>query len=392
MESSATTSRTTRLATILTLLLAVGLVAAVVTATGRGPSSVSVAPLATDDAPPEDQVPPGSGPSEIDLEADGFGDTEVHWISAAQMQPDLGFSLNHASTTNCVYTNGANFINAPIDLPNGATITGVNVYYYDNDSASNQGTTATIRRHETIAAGTGSSPGFNDLYRFNSDGTDAAAAPGFDGSTMSFVGDPDTNVIDLTNYTYTFYAGTDSDSGQTQFCGAQIFWLPENEGGLVFHPVEPCAIYDTRLSQGGRGTPLAAQETVTFDTVLNDYSAQGGVTGSCGIPDEDGGGLFDSDRGTMAVMINVVALNAAGDGNLKVWNDDDAEPNGGALVFREGINTNAVLPMGISADFTPFLGSATEGGFINIKNNASTTTDVRVVVVGYYDRVEINQT
>ena len=87
-------------------------------------------------------------------------------------------------------------------------------------------------------------------------------------------------------------------------------------------------------------------------------------------------------------MINVVALNAAGSGNFKVWNDDDTEPDGGALVFKAGTNTNTVLPMGISRDVT----FGADGGKFNILNNASTTTDVRVVVVGYFDQVEMNQT
>src|SRR5687768_9275672 len=97
---------------------------------------------------------------------------------------------------------------------------------------------------------------------------------------------------------------------------------------LVFHTVSPCVAFDTRPSLGGSGM-LAAEEARTFHIVgsLNDFAAQGGAAGGCGVPGFSGG-----NPQVQAVFINLVAITATGGGTLRAWATDQVEPVQGALV------------------------------------------------------------
>jgi len=80
--------------------------------------------------------------------------------------------------------------------------------------------------------------------------------------------------------------------------------LGDSQADLVYTPVTPCRIIDTRLVGG----PIAGGATRSFRVTGTDLSAQGGSATGCGIP---------SGPATAAV-INFVAVNPAGPGDLRI--------------------------------------------------------------------------
>jgi hypothetical protein len=142
---------------------------------------------------------------------------------------------------------------------------------------------------------------------------------------------------------------------------------------LVFQELTPCALFDTRPSQGGTGA-LAGGESRTFHVVgsTSDFAAQGGTAGGCGIPGFDG-----SSPQTEMVYLNLVAVDPAAGGNLKVWATDDTEPQGGVVNYQKltpNLNTSNSIVVGVRQD--------TEGADITVKANVS-STHVRGVALGY---------
>ena len=80
--------------------------------------------------------------------------------------------------------------------------------------------------------------------------------------------------------------------------------LGDSQADLVYSPVAPCRIIDTRLAGG----PIAGGATRSFRVTGTDLSAQGGSPTGCGIP---------SGPATAAV-INFVAVNPGGPGDLRI--------------------------------------------------------------------------
>jgi hypothetical protein len=149
---------------------------------------------------------------------------------------------------------------------------------------------------------------------------------------------------------------------------------------LVFHELTPCAVFDTRPSQGGTGA-LAGGESRTFHVVgsTSDFASQGGTPGGCGIPGFDG-----TTPQTEMVYLNLVSVDPAGGGNLKVWATDDAEPQGGVVNYQKltpNLNTSNSIIVGVRQD--------TEGADITVKANVS-STHVRGVALGYLTPGEVS--
>ena len=138
---------------------------------------------------------------------------------------------------------------------------------------------------------------------------------------------------------------------------------------LVYTPVTPCRIIDTRL--GVAPAKLGPNSGRNFGISSSNYSAQGGQAASCGIP-----------VGVSAVAINVISTGQVvslplqtGYGNLKVTETGAAVPTAGFLNFQPGINTaNA----GISK---VALVSSTQGLFLYSAGSAS---DAVVDIMGYF--------
>lgn len=112
--------------------------------------------------------------------------------------------------------------------------------------------------------------------------------------------------------------------------------LGDTTGDLVFTPVPPCRIIDTRLAGG----VLAAGTTRDFFVAGSfGFAGQGGLNGGCGIP-------FGP---ATAVVINFIAVNATGGGNLRAFPVGSPVPNASivnyALVPGLNIANGLVQPI-----------------------------------------------
>ena len=75
---------------------------------------------------------------------------------------------------------------------------------------------------------------------------------------------------------------------------------------LVYTPVAPCRVFDTRVAGG----PLAVGTPRNFVVAgTTGFPAQGGTSGGCGIPEGP----------ATSVIINLTVVNMTGSGNLRAW-------------------------------------------------------------------------
>ncbi len=88
-----------------------------------------------------------------------------------------------------------------------------------------------------------------------------------------------------------------------------------SEAGLVLKPTYPCRMLDTRAS----GPKFSADETRAFIVrgAERDYSPQGGTALGCGVPDLTGRAL--KTNAARAVLLNVEAFDADGEGSVAIW-------------------------------------------------------------------------
>jgi hypothetical protein len=134
---------------------------------------------------------------------------------------------------------------------------------------------------------------------------------------------------------------------------------------LVYTPITPCRILDTRFSSGG---PFAAGATQSFKATNpgGTFSAQGGSPTNCGIPVK-----------AQSVTVNFTVFNTgAGPAFITAW--PFAQPNPGTATLNwtgvgAQVANGAILPVctgaGCTSDFNVF---------------ASSSTDLVADVVGYF--------
>ncbi len=165
-----------------------------------------------------------------------------------------------------------------------------------------------------------------------------------------------------------------ADTGAATHVRLVVLGYLSSSEGSAFVPVNPCAGFDTRSNQGSTGAFTGLRtggETTTYQISGALNAAQGGLNGgSCGVPPEATG-----------VLLNLVAINPVGEGNLQVF-ASGTSPTGGVLNFA-GLtppmnNANAV-PVQLSAAgaIDVFVNGGAAGA-------GSDLTHVRGVVLGYY--------
>ena len=136
---------------------------------------------------------------------------------------------------------------------------------------------------------------------------------------------------------------------------------------LVFTPVTPCRIFDTRTSQGGTG-PIPAAGTKGFAVWgQTSFAAQGGSASNCGL-------IASSNTAAVAVNLTVV-LPAAG-GFITAYPSGVAVPNAATVNFNAG---------DVKGNFT--IVKVQQAGAAPSLNVYSTSlTDVVGDVVGFYSK------
>ena len=146
---------------------------------------------------------------------------------------------------------------------------------------------------------------------------------------------------------------------------------------LVANGVVACRILDTRFTNSGNN-PLAAGETRGFSVFGSNLSSQGGSNTGCGIPSLTTDGVPQA----ISMVVNVVAVNPQGIGNLQAWPGDIAPPTNPNIINYQALNPNLNIAneVGLGVRTTAPLGS---GQDIKIKANGA-STGVIADVIAYY--------
>jgi hypothetical protein len=152
--------------------------------------------------------------------------------------------------------------------------------------------------------------------------------------------------------------------------------LGDTAADLVYTPVTPCRVFDTRHSAAGILAANTQQNFVVTGT--GSLAGQGGSATGCLIP---------SGPAT-AVMINFAAVTPAGAGNLRAWAVADpqpAAPQAAVMNFWAGLSA---LANGIAVPICNPATTSCTAGDLRLQADVS---DVHVVgdVVGYFSRVQI---
>jgi hypothetical protein len=150
--------------------------------------------------------------------------------------------------------------------------------------------------------------------------------------------------------------------------------IGEVASDLVFVPLPPCRIIDTRIAGG----ILAAGVQRDFEVSgTADFTAQGGTVGGCGIPQASG------FRAATAAAINFVAIDATGKGNLQAWEFGQPIPTASILNYN-AINTNLA-----NAVIVPIVGDGNSAKDLSVRANVSAVHLV-ADVTGYFRRPQFN--
>lgn len=145
---------------------------------------------------------------------------------------------------------------------------------------------------------------------------------------------------------------------------------------LVFVPLAPCRIIDTRLA-GGALAPGVPRDFQVAGTT--EFGAQGGNLGGCGVPPGA------AEPNAAAVVVNFIAVGPAGPGNLVAWAHGQPKPLASVINYSNvpGLNiANGVV--------VPIAGTNTVPADLSIQADVS-GTHVVADVTGYFTRFNIDQ-
>lgn len=135
---------------------------------------------------------------------------------------------------------------------------------------------------------------------------------------------------------------------------------------LVFTPVTPCRLFDTRTTSGGTGPIVggAAKNFVVWGATS--FAAQGGAATNCGI-------VAGANTASIAVNMTVVLPPTAG--FITAYPTGVTRPNAAALNFNAGdIRGNMVIV------------NVAQTGATNLSVYSTSTTDLVGDVVGFYSK------
>jgi len=168
-------------------------------------------------------------------------------------------------------------------------------------------------------------------------------------------------------------AGSSATTATTAAAAAS---LGDPQANLIFVPVSPCRIVDTRLAGGAIAANSMRSFLVTGST---GFEGQGGKAGGCGIP-----------QGAMtplaaAVVINFVAVGPQGAGDLRAWAYAQPKPLAAVLNYANvpGLNiANGIV--------VPIAGTSDQPDDLSVSTDVSGTHLV-ADVTGYFTRFPIEQ-
>jgi len=152
--------------------------------------------------------------------------------------------------------------------------------------------------------------------------------------------------------------------------------IGDSTSDLVFVPVQPCRIIDTRLAGGALAANVQRDFQVTGSASL---APQGGNASGCGIPQGATTPL------AAAVAINFIAVGPAGAGDLRAW------PFGQTKPLASIINYAAVSGLNIANGVVvPIAGTSSSAADLSVIADVSGTHLV-ADVTGYFTRFPTEQ-
>ena len=134
---------------------------------------------------------------------------------------------------------------------------------------------------------------------------------------------------------------------------------------LVYTPVTPCRIVDTRNAGADTGLLIGGAPARSFVGWNGSYTLQGGDNSSCGLP---------YSTNNAAIVVNFAVVGPSTDGYITAFPADKAQPFAATVNFVAGDvkGNNTVLKLNQTTGETDF------------KVYSSSTTDLVADVVGYY--------
>jgi hypothetical protein len=143
--------------------------------------------------------------------------------------------------------------------------------------------------------------------------------------------------------------------------------LGDAAADLVFTPITPCRVMDTRGTPWSAAAPLTASTTRDFDITNGLIASQGGVsTGICGVP-----------MNARAISVDII-VNSPAAGWLYFWPNGAAQPNATVLNFN-GTSTGYIANAAVLSVFPS--GPAAR---IQVQPAGTTGTQVIMDVLGYF--------
>ncbi len=156
---------------------------------------------------------------------------------------------------------------------------------------------------------------------------------------------------------------------------------------LVFVPLTPCRVIDTRVSGAGGRLVAGTPRSFVFRGPTTDYQNpapfpnQGGSTAGCGIPDLGASGGNEANI-AQAVAINIVAVAPTGAGDIRAWPTNQPAPLASVINYASvtGLNiaNGVIVPMCGELSATPC-----SSGDITFRADVSGAYLI-VDVVGYF--------
>ena len=168
------------------------------------------------------------------------------------------------------------------------------------------------------------------------------------------------------------------DTAMSEFRLARAAALGDATADLLFVPLEPCRIIDTRK---GNGQILMPGEVYSYQVAgVTEFGPQGGTLGGCGVP---AGG---AEPVASAVVLNLIAIDPVGKGNMLAWAYGEPQP------FASSINYQKLNPpMNIANGLiVPIAGTNLVPADLSLRVQFSPSHAI-ADVTGYFTRFPIEQ-
>ena len=154
--------------------------------------------------------------------------------------------------------------------------------------------------------------------------------------------------------------------------------LGDGTSSLTFVPLAPCRIIDTRSTSAGKMNPGETRDFQVAGTT--DFGAQGGNLGGCGVPPGT------AVPAAAAVMINLVAVEADGAGNMLAWPYGQPMPNASSINFQK-LTPAMNIANGL---IVPIAGTNAVPADLHIQARIN-SVHIVADVMGYFTRFPIEQ-